>query len=83
MDWLTAILNSPWFDRTLATVLVFVLLRFLREDIRNLTSSIVAMTVKLDTVVAMLNSVTTHNQTRMDEIRQFMRELIAMWARDK
>jgi hypothetical protein len=41
------------------------------------------MTVKLDTVVAMLNSVTTHNQTRMDEIRQFMRELIAMWARDK
>lgn len=76
-----AILNSPWFDRGLAVVLVFYLLRGISHDIAQLTSAI----IKLD---ANVRSVTAHQTARMTEIRdqnaqmrQFLGGISAMMAR--
>lgn len=63
-----AILNSPWFDRGLAVVLVFYLLRGMHHDIAMLTGAI----IKLD---ANLNSATAHQTSRMAEIRDHHSEI--------
>ena len=65
---IAAILNSPWFDRGLAVVLVFYLLQGLHKDLTVLTSAI----IKLDQNV---RSTTAHQTSRMGEIRDNHKEI--------
>lgn len=67
-----ALLNSPWFDRGLAVVLVFVLLRMMHEDIGKLTTAVAALASEL-----------SHSQgaivARQEEIRKGLREILQFW----
>lgn len=66
-----AILNSPWFDRGLAVVLVFYLLRGMHQDIAKLTSAIIALDANVRTG-------TSHQTARMTEIRNHQGEIRAL-----
>ena len=80
MDWLNDVAGNPIFDRGLAIVLVFVLLKFLREDIRMLTESIGKLSSEFSALTTELKSSTAHQTNRMSEIREALREMIRMWA---
>ena len=66
-----AILNSPWFDRGLAVVLVFYLLRGMHRDINQLTAAIIHLDVNT-------RSSTEHQTSRMTEIRNHYAEIRAL-----
>lgn len=67
-----ALLNSPWFDRGLAVVLVFVLLRMMHEDISKLTTAVVGLTGELRNSQGAIVE-------RQEEIRKGLREILMFW----
>lgn len=74
MDWLTAVLSNPLTDKAFAVVLVFVLLKFMHDDIGALVRSMSELKEEIA-------NDRTHSASRMTEVREFMREMIQMWVR--
>jgi hypothetical protein len=74
MDWITPLLANPLIDKAFAVVLVFVLLRFMREDMTALTNAMTSLKNEIAADRKLAGD-------QMVEVRAFMRELIQMWAR--
>lgn len=79
-DWLSSILGNPLVDKSFAVVLVFVLLRFMREDIGKLVDAITSVKTSTEALHDQIRNERDHQASRMTETREFMRELIRLWA---
>lgn len=80
---LLGLLSNPLVDKAFAVVIVFILLKFLREDIGKLTDAMTENSAELRAMGAKLDTVQQHTSSRMNEIREALRELIKMWATDR
>ena len=87
MEWLVDLVNNPLVDKSFAVVLVFVLLRFLREDMKGLGAAIDRVTARLgeantstEKLHQEIKAQSAHQTTRMGEIREAVRDMYRLYA---
>lgn len=75
-------ISNPLVDKAFAVVIVFILLKFLREDIKELTDAVNQNSTLTSELITKLDSDRQHQTNRMTEIRENLREMIRMWANE-